>query len=276
MKIIPFDKLYNTDFVISEPLAKAQFWAQKGNLYNALGKPKVSHTLLWFKNCLGKITDKSGHVLDIKQNSLAYMAKGIEYKVEFLGTNRECEDTMVIHFQLTNTLGEDIAPTLEPMVCIKSVELSHAMLIEEMAEEFKKNIVCIPELKASLYKLLSAVCQYQKKKKTKNKYTCIRSGIQLLEQNSDMKISDIAEMCGVSECYFRRLFKEYSGETPMDFRQHYRIEKAKQFLLSDEGLSIGEIAEELNFSDIYHFSKTFKKFTNQSPKQFSAQNEKKV
>ena len=47
--------------------------------------------------------------------------------------------------------------------------------------------------------------------------------------------------------------------------QKHRIEKAKQLLLSDEMMTIGEISGELRFTDIYHFSKTFKNFTGQSP-----------
>ena len=80
----------------------------------------------------------------------------------------------------------------------------------------------------------------------------------------------IAQICGVSEGYFRKLFREYSGENPIEFRQKHRIEKAKQLLLLDTH-SIGEIAEELNFSDIYHFSKTFKKITGLSPQNYIKQ-----
>lgn len=268
MKLIPFEKLYNTEFLISEPIAKRQYWFQRGNTYNAMGKPKISHTLLWCQNCSVVITDKSGKVLTVKQNQIVYMAKGSEYRLDFFDTDPSRADTIVIHFQMTDLNGEDIIPSTIPMICMKDVDLSFAMLINSMADEFKNNIVCVPELKSSIYKLLSAICQKRKKRAIKNKYTCIYTGIKLLEQNNDMKIGDIAEICGVSECYFRKLFKEYSGESPMDFRQHYRIEKAKQLLLSDEGLSVSEIAEELNFSDIYHFSKTFKKLTNMSPTQF--------
>lgn len=268
MKLIPFEKLYNTEFLISEPIAKRQYWFQRGNTYNAMGKPKISHTLLWCQNCSVVITDKSGKVLTVKQNQIVYMAKGSEYRLDFFDTDPSRADTIVIHFQMTDLNGEDIIPTTMPMICMKDVDLSFSMLINSMADEFKNNIVCVPELKSSIYKLLSAICQKRKKRAIKNKYTCIYTGIKLLEQNNDMKIGDIAEICGVSECYFRKLFKEYSGESPMDFRQHYRIEKAKQLLLSDEGLSVSEIAEELNFSDIYHFSKTFKKLTNMSPTQF--------
>ncbi len=268
MKIIPFENLYNTEFLISEPMAKVQYWRQRGNLYSAIGKPKSSHTLLWFKNCEGRITDKSGKVLEIAQNQVAYMAKGTEYRVEFLNNQGDSYDTLVIHFQMTDMYGEEISAVQRPIICIKNAELSQGLLMENLAEEFKNNVVCIPEMKSSIYKLLSDICHNRKRKVRKSKYTCISSGIKLLEQNSDLKIAEIAKLCGVSECYFRRLFIEYSGMSPMDFRQHYRIEKAKQLLLSDEGLTISEIADELNFSDVYHFSKTFKKYSGISPSQF--------
>ncbi len=270
MQIIPFEKLYHTEFYISEPMAKVHRWKQRGDVYNALGKPKISHTLLWFKNCSAIITDKHKNVLQVKKNQMVYMAKGTEYRVDFQDTNVDKEDTVVIHFQMTTPNGEDIVPVQKPLICLKDVSVSFGLLIDDMANEFENNIVCLPELKASVYKLLAEICQKQKKRSTKNKYTCIREGIKLLEQNSDMKIADIAKLCGVSECYFRRLFKEYSGESPMDFRQHYRIEKAKQLLLSDESFCISEIAEELHFADIYHFSKTFKKYSRMSPSQFIA------
>ena len=54
----------------------------------------------------------------------------------------------------------------------------------------------------------------------------------------------------------------------MEFRQRHRIERAKNLLLSDEQYTVGEIARELNFSDIYHFSKTFKKICGVSPNKF--------
>ncbi len=268
MEIMSFEKLYNTEFFISDAMAKPQHWAVRGNIYNAIGKPKISHTLLWFKNCSATITDSKGNVLEVEQNQLAYMAKGLEYIVEFHNTNPQQEDTVVIHFQLTDKNGNDIIPTEKPIICINNIQSSFAMSINFLVEEFKKNIVCIPEVNSEIYKILAAVCQKQKKITTKNKYACIRAGIELLEKDSDLSISQIAEKCGVSECYFRRLFQEYSGESPMNFRQHHRIERAKQLLLSDEHFTIGEIASELNFSDIYHFSKTFKKFCGISPNKF--------
>ncbi|MBQ3052785.1 MAG: helix-turn-helix transcriptional regulator [Clostridia bacterium] len=267
MKIIPFEELYNSDFVITESLSKGQNWYTRNNFYSCIGKPKPSHTLLWFKNCRAKITDCNGKVLMAEKNQIAYMSKGIEYTVDFLDTSANQDDSVVFHFQLKNTDNEEIAPTLSPKICIKNVDTALALSIKSAAEEFNKSIVCVPTITSVIYQILAIACQTQRKKVVNRKYKYISEGIELMESNSDKTLNEIAEICGVSEGYFRKLFREYSGENPVDFRQKHRIEKAKQLLLMDTH-SISEIAYELNFADIYHFSKTFKKIVGVSPQKY--------
>ena len=267
MRIIPFEELYHTDFFISEVVSKPQNWFSRGNLYSAIGIPKPSHTLLWFQNCRGRITAKHGATLEIAQNQMAYMSKGIEYQVEFFDTAPDRVDTIVFHFQLQDASGQDIAPTLEPMICIQNVDAAMGLAAENAAEEFKKSIICLPEITAVIYQIFAYICKKQRSRIAQYQYSYIRTGIELLENDCDLSITEIARRCGVSEGYFRRLFREYSGDNPIDFRQKHRIEKAKQLLLLDL-FSVGEVARELHFADIYHFSKTFKKFTGLSPKEF--------
>lgn len=270
MKTIPFQELYNSEFFISEALAKGQNWYTRNNFYSCMGKPKPSHTLLWFKNCRAKITDINGEVLIVEKNQVAFMSKGIEYTVEFFDTAPNQDDSIVFHFQLKNMDNEEITPTFTPQICIKNVDTTMAYLIESAAEEFNKNIVCIPIITSVIYQMLGLACQRQRKRVVSHKFKYIQEGIELMENNSDKTLNEIAQICGVSEGHFRKLFREYSGENPIEFRQKHRIEKAKQLLLLDTH-SIGEIAEELNFSDIYHFSKTFKKITGLSPQNYIKQ-----
>ena len=270
MKTIPFQELYNSEFFISEALAKGQNWYTRNNFYSCMGKPKPSHTLLWFKNCRAKITDSNGEVLIAEKNQVAFMSKGIEYTVELFVTAPNQDDSIVFHFQLKNMDNEEITPTFSPQICIKNVDTTMAYLIESAAEEFNKNIVCIPIITSVIYQMLGLACQRQRKRVVSHKFKYIQEGIELMENNSDKTLNEIAQICGVSEGHFRKLFREYSGENPIEFRQKHRIEKAKQLLLLDTH-SIGEIAEELNFSDIYHFSKTFKKITGLSPQNYIKQ-----
>ncbi len=274
MKIIPFEKLYSTEFYISEAMAKAQNWYNRKNFYSCLGKPKPSHTLLWFKNCRAAITDSHGNVIRAEKNQLAYMSKELEYTVDFFDTRPNQADSIVIHFQLKDAFGCDIAPTAIPDICIREVDPAITSAIENAADEFKKNIICVPEINSLIYSIFAYICKKQHKRVIKRKYACIREGIDLLENDSDMNLNAIAKICGVSEGHFRRLFREYSGYNPMEFRQKHRTEKAKQLLLLDT-LTIGEIAEELHFSDIYHFSQTFKKAVGVSPQNYIRQNNSK-
>ena len=271
MKVIPFRELYNSEFVITEPLVKGQNWHSRNNFYSCIGKPKPSHTLLWFKNCGAKITDSTGKTIIAEKNQIAYMSKGIEYKVEFFDTAPNQDDSVVFHFQLKDAQSEEICAVLTPQICIKNVDTTLAFSIETAAAEFNKNIVCVPLITSAIYQIFALACQRQRKGAVNKKYKYISEGIELIENNSDKTLNEIAKICGVSEGYFRKLFKEYSGENPVDFRQKYRVEKAKQLLLLDT-YSIGEIADELHFSDIYHFSKTFKKVSGVSPQKYIHQN----
>ena len=270
MNVISFKDLYNTEFVITEPIAKGQNWYTRNNSYSCIGKPKPSHTLLWFKKCRGRITDTNGNILNIEQNQVAYMSKGIEYILEFFDTAPNQDDTIVFHFQLKDTHNEEISATLIPTVCIGSVDSRLALSIEAASSEFNKNIVCVPVITSVIYQIFAIACQNHRRGVVNHKYNYISKGIDLIENNSDKTLNEIAKICGVSEGYFRKLFKEYSGETPIEFRLKYRIEKAKQLLILDTH-SIGEIAEELHFADIYHFSKTFKKLTGISPQKYIRQ-----
>lgn len=270
MDVVPFENLYNSEFFISEPLAKGQNWYSRNNFYSCIGKPKPSHTFLWFKNCSAKITDINGKTLFAEKNQVAYMSKGIEYTVDFLDTAPSQDDSVVFHFQLKDIYDKEITPTLSPKICIKNLDSATAFFMEAAAEEFNKNIVCTPIITSAIYQIFGLACQSRRKKIVNHKFKYISEGIELMESSSDKTIDEIAQICGVSEGYFRKLFREYSGVNPIEFRQKHRIEKAKQLLLLDTH-SIGEIADELHFSDIYHFSKTFKKVTGISPQTYANQ-----
>ena len=67
----------------------------------------------------------------------------------------------------------------------------------------------------------------------------------------------LAEACGVSTVYFRKLFTKHLGTSPKQFIIDLRIQRAKQ-LLCENSLGINEISERCGFSNPSHFSRIFK------------------
>lgn len=78
---------------------------------------------------------------------------------------------------------------------------------------------------------------------------------------------DLAEICQISTVYFRKLFFEIYGVSPMTYIHNLRIRRAKEMLRSDYS-SITDIAFTLGYNSIYEFSKDFKKHTGVSPSKY--------
>jgi YesN/AraC family two-component response regulator len=64
-----------------------------------------------------------------------------------------------------------------------------------------------------------------------------------------------------------KLFKQETGESPINYLIKIRMEKAKELLVKEE-LSVKEIANSVGYQDAYHFSKLFKKYTGNSPSDY--------
>ena len=85
--------------------------------------------------------------------------------------------------------------------------------------------------------------------------------------NKNIKNDVLANLCNLSTVYFRKLFTEIMGASPISYVHELRIKKAKEMLRSDYG-NIKDIAESLGYLNIYDFSRTFKKYKGVSPREF--------
>lgn len=77
-------------------------------------------------------------------------------------------------------------------------------------------------------------------------------------------IGTIAQSLSFSASYLTKIFAKYENITPSKYLQNYRINRAKQ-LLADRSLSINMVANAVGYQDPFHFSKSFKRITGQSP-----------
>ncbi len=97
----------------------------------------------------------------------------------------------------------------------------------------------------------------------------VRNALAYIEENYKEKLllSDVAEKTYVSQWHLSKLLNKETGQTFSEILNGVRIEKAKEFL-KNSSLRIGDIAEEVGFVDLAHFSRVFKKLCGMSANEY--------
>ena len=103
------------------------------------------------------------------------------------------------------------------------------------------------------------------------KYRLIHKSVKYIEANfddSDLYTTQLAEMSDMGETYYRNIFVAVFNMPPAKYIQMYRIEKAKELLVST-GLSLEEIAAKVGFANSSYLCKVFKSTTGMTPLAFA-------
>lgn len=77
-------------------------------------------------------------------------------------------------------------------------------------------------------------------------------------------IAYYAELCGMSEVHFRRVFREYTGKSPIEYRNDLRLENADKMLRGGD-YNVSEAAEASGFSNLSFFIRLYKKKFGHTP-----------
>jgi AraC-like DNA-binding protein len=97
----------------------------------------------------------------------------------------------------------------------------------------------------------------------------VNSAISYLSDHlgDNIKFSDLSSHLGYSESYIAKLFRNVLHTSVKEYQINLKIEKAK-ILIVEKKLSFSEIAYQLGFSSVQHFSKMFKEKTCYSPSSY--------
>jgi two-component system response regulator YesN len=109
----------------------------------------------------------------------------------------------------------------------------------------------------------------EEEEKTESNSFIVNAALKYIDAHfaEKLSLSELADKIYVSQWYLSKLLNKYTDKTFYDLLNQARIKKAKT-LLKDPALKIGDISEMVGFMDVSHFSRTFKKAENISPKDY--------
>ena len=116
-----------------------------------------------------------------------------------------------------------------------------------------------------LYQLIGVCLPYEPGDNT----SILSPALEVIEKfyyKNELTLDNLAESCHISKSYIHKLFKKEFGMTPFQYITQTRMKQAKILLL--EKFPVGVVASMVGYSDIYQFSRAFKRFYKISPDKF--------
>ncbi len=97
----------------------------------------------------------------------------------------------------------------------------------------------------------------------------VKNALEYIRENykEKLRLIDVAEQIYVSQWHLSKLLNKHMGQNFSEILNGIRMEKAKE-LLKDPSLRISDIAEEVGFLDMAHFSRVFKKMEGMSANEY--------
>ncbi len=246
-----------SDLIITDVVSVSTLYSNEGIWRERTHRPRWAIVVKYE----GETTyETSGKKLKSNINSIAVLPKGCSYfwhcvsaghyvAIEFEG---QLEHSEALTFSVAN--GQKILQAVRKL---------------ETELRLKKQFSRLESIK-EVYNILLMILQSEEKKYSPvGKQEKITPALEYIAQNYDKRISNdsLALRCGISTVYFRKLFSEIMRQSPIEYVQNMRMERAKEMLLSDYG-SIGDVAIALGYQNICDFSRAFKKTVGVSPKAF--------
>jgi AraC-like DNA-binding protein len=187
----------------------------------------------------------------VEQGSGIVIPKNVPYHATYL-----FEDTKIkmLSFDMK---GDSILKSFDKPCNVKSPEIS--LLFSSISPQNIHNSLF---LSARIYELLYYLEQIDES--VPKKYRKLSPALLDLKRQyfKNEKISYYAELCSMSESNFRKLFREYTGKSPIEYRNLIRI-SAVQALLNTGEATINEAAYLVGFNNMSFFYEVYNKYKKQ-------------
>lgn len=221
---------------------------------------RTSHGLALYTQGNAAYTFEGSKTLTAEKNDIIFMPKHSNYTVDKSRTG----GCYAINFDLSPDAD------FEPFVLRNASATAEKFKTAERAFR-KKNTGYEMKCKSELYSILCSMLDVHNKNYTpKSTERIIAPALEYIHSNytsGDISIEHLAKMCNVSPAYFRRIFSNCIGASPVKYINNLKIARAKECILSGF-YSVSQISGLAGFNDESYFCRFFKSTTGMTPSEY--------
>lgn len=268
VKCVTLEELTTLDYEITEIYAERQKWSD-GVLFKK-DTPRRKSALIFLNGCTGEYRSLDYDIEFFAPcKSLIFLPYLSRYTVLNISSGLSDTDAFYVEFNM-ECGGEILAVDHSPFIVENANRYLACEKIKNAVKEYESVVRSPSALKAEVYSLLTCL---RDKHSLDSRFSAILPAIQYLEGNvpNELTVSELASMCGLSDGGFRRLFKEYSGKSPIEYMIGARLEAACG-LLDNSSYTVEAISEMLNFESCSYFCKLFKRKLGMTPSEYRRSN----
>lgn len=227
----------------------------------------------------------------LKKGDFIFINKGDIHSIKSINDKKSIHHAIVLDYSILSSKEHDLCqiyyinPLINGTIKIPALINYNFTYYHKLLNEIlniiqsynNKNLGYELNIKSSCFKILFLLAENNLLLKEDNsnpkavsyKINLIKTVFKYIDNNYCEKIyiEDLARQINMNSQYFCRFFKSITGKTPIDYINHYRIDKATNLLLSSDDKIIN-ICYNTGFDNFSYFIKTFKKIKGTTPSQY--------
>lgn len=86
--------------------------------------------------------------------------------------------------------------------------------------------------------------------------------------NENLTVQMMADSVYISQQYLGKIFKNFLGVSPYQYLKTYRLNRAKELIITCPSMNLNDVCYRVGFSDVSRFIQTFKQETGYTPRQY--------
>ncbi|MDF2724804.1 MAG: transcriptional regulator, AraC family [Paenibacillus sp.] len=193
-------------------------------------------------------------MVELNKNEMMYLPEHSNYEIR----SKAGGSYMIVNFSM-----QSAACGAEPTKIVFADYSRMNRLFQQIQHLWVlKNDADVLLVKSLLYQMMSEISRrHEADYISPAARTKIAEAIQYLRQHlydTGLRVSALHELLGISNTYFRKLFQQVYGMTPIQYINRERIEQAKALLRSGEFHTVEQVAYSVGYSDLFYFCKVFK------------------